>query len=246
MRVEVGVHEVLEVGKSVLGGHREEGLDVLALPVEVAGDVVGGDREREGPPVGIPLGHHVDERAVDHRHLGRELAVGDVLHLAADERALVGEVVGAHPVEGEVGERGLGAPPARYVEIEDELLHLLPHLVGGEAVAPHVGGEVGVERRERLRARPLVLERSEEVDQLPEGAREVARGSARDAAGHPAETLLEHHAQRPSGAVPGEDVEVVDVQVSGAVRLAGLGGVDLVEPVVGDELAGRIQHHATE
>jgi hypothetical protein len=74
----------------------------------------------------------------------------------------------------------------------------------------------------------------------------VAGRSGSDLAGHAVEALFEHHPQRPPGAVAGEDVEVVDVEVALAVRGARLGRVDLVEPVVGDELSRRVQDHAAQ
>ena len=50
---EVGVEEVLEVRKTVFGGHFEEEVGVWAIPVEVGGDVVGGDWEGEDAAFGI-------------------------------------------------------------------------------------------------------------------------------------------------------------------------------------------------
>ena len=47
VRVEVGVDEVLEVGQTVFGGHLEETVSIGGVPVEVGGDVVGGDGEGE-------------------------------------------------------------------------------------------------------------------------------------------------------------------------------------------------------
>ena len=127
--LEVGVQEVLEVGQAVLGGHREQPVGVLRVPVEVGRDVVRRDREREHPARRVALGHDLDVRAVDHRHLDRQVAVREVHRLAADERDLVAQVVGAGPVERQVGERRLRAPARRHVQVVHELLHQLADLV---------------------------------------------------------------------------------------------------------------------
>ena len=80
-------------------------------------------------PVCIALAHDVDEGAVDHLHFSGEVPVGEVNDFIADKGVFVGEVVGAGPVEGEVGEGALGAPAAGDVEVVDELLHVLAHVV---------------------------------------------------------------------------------------------------------------------
>ena len=104
VRVQVGVDEVLEVGQAVLRRHVEEGIDVLALPIEVGRDVVGRDREREDTSVRIAARHDLDERAVDEVHFPLQLAVGEVDDLVADEGVFVGQVIRARPVEGQVRE----------------------------------------------------------------------------------------------------------------------------------------------
>ena len=53
-----------------------------------------------------------------------------------------------------------------------------------------------------------------------------------------AETLLDELAQTPTGAVPGEHAQIVQVQVAVAVRVGDLLIVDLAEPVVGGDGAG--------
>ena len=246
VRLEVGVDEVLEVRQAVLGGHLEQGVDVGAVPVEVLGDVVRGDREREHAALRVARGHHVDVRAVDHVHLGLEVAVGEV-HLAARDHGHLGcEVLGADPVEGEVGERRLRAPARGHVEVVDELLDALAHVLVVEALEANERRHVGVEARERLRAGPLVLERAEEVDDLPDGGREVLGRARLDLAGDAVEALGEERAQGPARAVAGEHVEVVDVEVAAAVRLASLGRVDVAQPVVGDDLARGVEDEPAE
>ena len=244
--VELGVDEVLEVGQAVLRGHGEQELGVGGVPVEVAGDVVGGDGEGEDAALGVALGHDLHEGAVDEVHLRLEVAVGEVADVVADEGVLVREVRGAGPVEGEVGEGGLGAPARGDVEVEDELLHALLDLGVGHVVQADEGRHVGVEGGEGLGAGPLVLERAQEVDDLPDGRGEVLGGAGGDGAGDAVEALLEEVLEGPAGAVAGEHVQVVDVEVRVAVGLAGGGRVDLAEPVVGDDLAGGVEHHPAQ
>ena len=226
--------------------HGEQQLGVGGVPVEVAGDVVGGDGEGEDAALGVALGHDLHEGAVDEVHLRLEVAVGEVADVVADEGVLVGQVRGAGPVEGEVGEGGLGAPARGDVEVEDELLHALLDLGVGHVVQADEGRHVGVEGGEGLGAGPLVLEGAQEVDDLPDRRGEVLGGAGGDGAGDTVEALLEEVLEGPAGAVAGEHVQVVDVEVRVAVGLAGGGRVDLAEPVVGDDLAGGVEHHPAQ
>ena len=57
---------------------------------------------------------------------------------------------------------------------------------------------------------------------------------------------MQQLAQRPAGAVAGEHVEVVDVHVAVAVRLADLRRVDVRQPVVGDDLARHVEDQPAE
>ena len=246
MRVQVGVDEVLEVGQAVLRGHVEEGVDILALPVEVGRDVVGRDREREDAAVRVAARHDLDERAVDEVHFPLQLTVGEVDDLVADEGVLVREVVRARPVEGQVRERALAAPARGHVQVVDELLHALHDVLVLHVVQAHEGGHVGVKRGEGLGARPLVLEGAEEVDDLAARRGEVLGRGRGDRAAHAVKTLLDQALEGPAGAVSGEHVEVVDVVVALAVGGANLGGVDVFEPVVGDDLARRVQDEAAQ
>ena len=84
MRVQVRVNEVLEVGQAVLGGHVEQGIYVLALPLKIRGDVVGGDREGKYAPVGVTGSHNLNESLVDDVHFRLQIAVGEVHEFVAD------------------------------------------------------------------------------------------------------------------------------------------------------------------
>ncbi len=244
--LQLGVDEVLEVRQAVLGRHFKQQLRVLALPRKVLGDVVGGDGEGEHAALGVARGHHVDVGAVDEVHLGLQLAVAERHLLARNHRHLLAQVVGANPVEGEVGERRLRAPARRHVEVVDQLLDALAHAGVIHGIDPHIGRHVGVERRERLRTGPLVLQRAQEVDDLPHGGTHVFGRPGLDLAGHAVQAFVEQRAQRPAGAVAAEHVEVVDVDVAIAVRLADLGRVDVREPVVGRDLARHVEDQAAE
>ncbi len=211
------------------------------VPVEVRRHVVGRDRKREHAALGVARHHHFDVGAVDHVHLRLQFAVGERHLLAADHRHLLAQVFGADPVEGQVGERRLRAPARGHVEVVDQLLDALPD---GGVIEPVLADErrhVGVERRERLRAGPFVLQRAEEVDDLAHRAGQVFRRLRLDLAGHAVQALVQERAQRPAGAVAGEHVEVVDMNAAVAVRRADLGRIDVGEPVVGHHLAGDVE-----
>ncbi len=242
----IRVEEVLEVRQPVARGHLEQALGVVAVPGEVVGDVVGRDREGEHPAEAVAGLHDFDVGAVDQLHLGLQLAVGEGHFLAADVGDLLAQVFRANPVEGQVGERRLRAPARRHVEVVDELLDRLPHLVVTEPVLAHEGREVGIEAAERLGAGPLVLQRAEEVDHLPQGAGQVLRRARLDSPGNAVEPLVQQRAQRPAGAVAGEHVQVVDMQIAFAVRRADLRAVDLVQPVVGGDLARHVEDQPTQ
>ena len=143
-------------------------------------------------------------------------------------------------------EGALAAPARGHVQVVDELLHALNDLVVLHVVQAHEGCHVGVEGGKCLGARPLVLEGAEEVDDLAARRGEVLGRGRGDRAAHAIETFLDEALEGPSGAVPGEHIEVVDVVVALAVRGANLGGVDVFEPVVGDDLARRVQDQTTE
>ena len=250
-RLHVAVDIVREIRGSVLRRHLEQQFVVLGLrPVEVAGDRVGRDRVLEAAPVRVAVDHDLDEGAVDHRHLFFTVAVGEVHILAADDRGFVFQVGGDGPVEGDVGERRLRAPARRRVHAVHETLDALLHFLIGEVVHLDEGSEICVERRERLRARPLVLHDTEEVDHLVAEGGEVAGGRGRDLARNTAQPFADQLFQRPTGAVPGQHRQVVDVDVGFAVGALDLARVDLGEPVVRrdrarvreDQTADRVGH----
>ena len=128
VRLQFGIDEVLEIGKAVLGRHLEQALGVLAVPGKVGCDVVGGDRKGEHATFGVALRHHLDIGAIDHVHFRLQFAVGEIHLLAADHRHLATQILRAGPVEGEVGERRLGAPPRGDIQVVDELLNRLQNL----------------------------------------------------------------------------------------------------------------------
>ena len=163
----VAVDVVAEIRSAVFCGHLEQQTIVFGFrPVEVGGDGVGGDRILESSAVGVAFYHDFDERLVDHRHFFLAVLVFEIHFLAADERGEFREVARDNPVQSDVGERRLRAPAGRSVHAVDERLQALFDLFVGEVVDLDERSKVGVERGERLRARPFVLHNAEEVDHL--------------------------------------------------------------------------------
>ena len=150
-------------------GHVEEGFGVGGVPVEVLGDVVGGDGEGERSSVGVALGEDCQECPVDEVHFGLEVAIVEVHDFPADDGGVVAEVRRAGPVEGEVSEWGLGAPPGGNVEVKHKLLQHLVHLFEGELVDADEGRHVGVKGAKGLRPGPFVLQSTEEIHHLAAG-----------------------------------------------------------------------------
>ena len=144
-RVELRVNEVLEVWEAVLCGHREQAFSVRGIPLKIARDVVGRDREGKNAAIGVTFGHDVDVRAVDEIHFLLQFAVGEVAYFPTDEGVLVREIGRTIPVEREVREGALASPAARHVEVVDHLLHVLAHLLVTHRIEPHERRHVGIE-----------------------------------------------------------------------------------------------------
>ena len=244
--VEVGIDEVLEIRQTVFRRHLEQQVGIFGLPREIGCHVVGGDREGEHPALGIALGHHLDVGAVDHVHLGLQLAIGERHILAADHRRLPAQIFRAYPVEGQVGERRLRAPARRHVEVVDQFLDGLPDIGIGQVVLADKRRHVGIERGERLRPGPFVLQRAEKVDDLADRRGHVLGRAGLDLARHAVQPLVEQRAQRPAGTVTGQHVQIVHMNVALAVRDADFRRVDVVEPVVGDHFSGDVENQAAE
>ena len=190
MRVQVRIDEVLEVGQTVFRGHFEKRLNVFALPIEVGSDVVGRDGEGEDAAIGVSPGHDLDEGTVDKVHFLLELTVGEINDLIANQRVLINQVIGAGPVESEVGEGALASPTRRHVEVVDQFLHALKDLVVGHIVQTNERRHVGIEGGEGLGSGPFVLKRAKEVNNLTARGREVLGGRRGDRATDPVEALL--------------------------------------------------------
>ena len=71
-------------------------------------------------------------------------------------------------------------------------------------------------------------------------------GFALDLARHAVQALSQQHAQRPAGAVAGQHVKVVDVNIAITVGLAHFRRIDVVEPVVGHHLARHVENEAAQ
>ncbi len=163
---QLGVNEVLEVGQAIFGRHGKQALGIRAVPVKIPGDVVGGDRKGEGTATGIALAHDFDIGLVDHVHFGLQIPVAKRHFFATDLRNLLAQVVGAHPVKGQIG-KGRLCPPARgYVQVVDQFLHALAHLLVAQAVLADEGRHIGIKGAEGLGTGPFVLQGAQEIDDL--------------------------------------------------------------------------------
>ncbi|MNN02650.1 hypothetical protein D3C81_1153170 [compost metagenome] len=210
------------------------------------GDVVGRDRKGEHPALGIAGLHHFDVGAVEQVHFGLQLTIGEGHFFTANHRDLLAQIFRADPVEGQVGKGCLGAPARRHVEVVDELLDGLADLFVGQPVLAHIGRQVGVEGTEGLGPGPLVLQRAKEIDHLPQGAAQVSGRPGLDPSGYAIEAFVQQGAQRPAGTVAGEHIQVMHVQVGFAMGTANGFAVDLIEPVVGGDFAGDIEHQPAQ
>ena len=246
MGIQVGINEVLEVGKAVLRGHLEKRVNIFALPIKIGSHVVGRNRESEDTAVRVSPGHDLNESAVNEVHFLLELTISKVHNFVANEGVFISQIIRAGPVEGEVGEGALAAPTRRNVEVVDQFLHALDDLLICHIVQANEGGHVGIKGGEGLCARPFVLQSSKEVHDLSARRREVLRGCRGDGTADPVETFLDQSLERPSRAVTREHIKIVDVDVAAAVCGSRFGGVDAFQPVVGDHLAGRVQDQATQ
>ena len=102
----------------------------------------------------------------------------------------IDQIIGAGPVESEVGEGALASPTRRHVEVVDQFLHALKDLVVGHIVQANERRHVGIEGGEGLGSGPLVLQRAKEVNNLTARGREVLGGRRGDRATDPVEALL--------------------------------------------------------
>ena len=246
-RLHIAVDVVREIRCAVLCGHLEEKSVVLSIrPVKVAGYGISRDGILEAASVGVALDHGLDERLVDHIHLFLAILVLEGHLLAADNGVELSKVVGNGPVKGYIRERSLSAPATGGVDAEDERLDALLDLAVREVVRLNKRGEIGIERGERLSARPLVLHDTEEVDHLVAEGRKVACGRRGYLSGDAAETFLNELLQRPARAVTGEHGEVMEMDVAVSVGVCYLFVIDLGEPVVRGDRAGVAENQSAD
>ena len=187
--VEIGVDVVCKVRNAVLAGDLHEGVDHVAVPVELLGDVDGGDGESEHSALGIALEHDVAERLVEDVHLLLELFVRLVLDLPSDDDGLIRKRARHLDVEGEVGEGALEAHARGNVDVEHELLQALSDLLVSHVVVVDEGSAVSVDGTPRLCARRFSLRGERGVDQLAEEGAQMFCGTGFHLAAHAAETV---------------------------------------------------------
>ena len=246
VRGQLGVQEILEIREPVFCRDFKQELRRLAFPRKVLRDVVGGNRKREHPLERVPAGHDAQKRAVDHVHLMAELAVAEARFLPAHQRGGLPQVLGADPVERQVRERRLRAPARGDVEVENKFLHPLLDFFVGQLVGADIRREVGIHRAERLRPSPFVLQRPQKIHHLPERGPVVLRRAGFDFVRDAVEAFGQKLPKRPARAIAGEHVEIVEVKIRVPVRLPDQRRVNVVQPIVRGQLAGRVQYHPAQ
>ena len=246
-RLHVAVDIVAEVRRAVLRGHLKEKTVIFRVgPVEILRDGVCRDRILEAAAVRIALDHGLDKCLVDHVHLFLAVLVAEVELLAADKARKLSHIGRHGPVERDVRERRLRAPAARRGHAVYETLDALLDFLVGKVVDLDERRKIRVKRGKCLRAGPLVLHDTEEVDHLVHEGREMLCRGRGDLAGNSAQAFHDELLQGPACAVSGQHGEVMDVNVGVLVRVADLLIVDLGEPVVRRDGAGVVQDQTSD
>ena len=183
------IDEVLEVRQTVFGSHFEQKFGIVIFPGEIRRHVISRNREGEYAAAPVACRHHLDEGPVDQIHLGLQIAIGKINLLSCDERNLRFQIVRANPIESQVSEWRLRSPARWDIQVVDEFLHSLAHGIVVKPIVAYIRSQVGIERTECLRAGPLVLQCSEEVDHLTEGAGKMLRRIGLRLAGNAVESF---------------------------------------------------------
>ena len=187
----------------------------------------------------VALDHELQEGPVDDVHLLLVFAIKSALLLAADDDALVLQVGGNGPVEGQVGEGRLPAPAGGHVEAVDELLDVLLDAIVVELVVADERRQQGVDAGEGLGPGEFALHGADIIDHVQGGRLEVLGRRGMDLVGNVAEAAPEEIFQGPAGAISDDGIgQVVEVEVAVLVGLLDGLGIDVVEGVVGEDLAG--------
>ena len=242
----IGVDVVGEVGSPVFGRHLEQQPVVLRIaPVKVLRNGIGGDRVLEAPAIGIAFDHVFDEGLVHHVHFLPAVPVGEVLFLAPHNGRNVLQIVRTGPVQGDVGEGCLSAPPAGCVDPVDEALDTLFHFFIAQVVLFHKRCQISIERGKSLGPGPFVLHDSQEIHHLVAQGGQMAGRRRSDLPGDAPQPFLDQLFQAPAGAVAGKHAQVVDVHGSALVGVGHFLVVDFVQPVVGSNGAAVGQDQAS-
>ena len=145
-RLHIAVDIVGEIGSAIFCRHLKEQLVVLRLrPIKVAGDGVGGDGILESAPVGVAFDHDLNEGAVDHIHFLLAVFVLKGHLLAAHDCGQLRHIIRNGPVQGDIGERRLRAPPGGGVHAVYKGLDTLFHLIEGKIVYLDKGCKISIE-----------------------------------------------------------------------------------------------------
>ena len=233
-RFHVRIDIVGEIRGAVLGCHLKQQAVVLCFrPVKVPGNGIGRDRVLEAAAVGIAFNHQLNERLVDHVHLSLAVLVLEVHFLPADNRRQFGQVSRYCPVQGNVGERCLGAPAGRCIDTVNERLDFLLDLCIGQVIRLDERGQISVKAGESLGTGPFVLHDAEEVDHLvAQGGQMLGRGRS-DLALDAPEAFLDQLLERPAGTVAGQHAQVMNMDIRVAVGIGDFLVIDFAQPVVG-------------
>ena len=68
----------------------------------------------------------------------------------------------------------------------------------------------------------------------------MGRGFAFDTTPNSVEAFVEQNTQAPTGAISGQAIQIVDVDVAVSMRIPFFFGVHLVQPVVGNDFSGHV------
>ena len=177
-------------------------------------------------------------------HFFFEIAIGKRLLDTGNNRMLVAQVFRADPIEGKVGKRRLRTPAGRNVQVINQFLKSLLDLLVRKVIGADVRRQIGIDRRKGLSTGPFILQRAHEVDHLADGCRQMFGRTGFGLAGNAVETFMQQIFQRPTGTIGGQHIQIVNVNVTVAVRFADFGRINMTQPVVGGNLAGNVQNQA--
>ncbi|GBE15572.1 hypothetical protein BMS3Abin14_01639 [bacterium BMS3Abin14] len=188
-------------------------MQVRLIPGKIMCDVVGGDRESEDPPFGVPFTQDLQESPVEHIHLMLKFRVCLLLRFAADYNRLPSQDRRRMQIERQVGEGRLKADSRRHIDVEDEFLKGLFDLSVFQPVVSDEGCQKGVKVGKCLCTGGFALQGVEKVDDLSQSCPEMACGAALRFPWRTPETHTQNILQVPAYTVSCELSQIVNVQI---------------------------------